>query len=181
MQTADGRRVHVQADARQLRGVASGMRVEVAGAFQAPRRRLAADGAAAPSAFRASSISASGGAVAAPQLTTVTAPAGGPSAAAAAKVVLSSNAAVTADVSTIVIPSEPRAQTGSLLCPAALLGLLASSCGALAHPRAAPPPLPHPQSPPSRPTAPHAPAPPCPSSTPRVCARRCLLRLAPPA
>ena len=109
MQTPSGQRVHVQANAAQLRGVASGMQVQVTGAWQARPTVAAAAAAAAPSSsFVAASVSASGAKFVAPKVTVAAA---GPTVAAAAvktTVPLSSNQVVTTDISTIFIPSECR-------------------------------------------------------------------------
>ena len=108
VQTPSGQRVRVQADAAQLRGVASGMQVQVTGAWQQQARptvAAAAAAAAAPSSsFVAASVSASGAKFAAPKVTA----AAGPTVAAVAKpaVAMSSNQVVTPDISTIFIPSE---------------------------------------------------------------------------
>lgn len=113
MHTPAGKRVHVQAAAAQLKGLTTGMHVEVAGSWRkAPAAAAAA--AAAPSSFAASRISASGGAFAAPKLTTVAGASPVAAAAAAPAVVLSSNDVVAATMSTIFIPSEPWGGRGAV-------------------------------------------------------------------
>ena len=123
VQTPDGRRIKVQlANAAQAAALHSGMHLELTGHFmpaQAPPQQqggvsamAATPAAAAPRSFAAATIRASRARFAAPKLTVAgtAAVAGVVSSAAVtttrAATVLSTNQLVTADVSTIFIPSE---------------------------------------------------------------------------
>ncbi|PRW57195.1 hypothetical protein C2E21_4079 [Chlorella sorokiniana] len=119
VQTPSGQRVHVQASAAQLHGVASGMQVQVTGTWQQQARptvaAAAAAAAAAPtsSSFVAASISASGAKFAAPQVTVAAAGPTIAAAKAAPTMVLSSNQLVTPDISTIFIPIAFKQASGA--------------------------------------------------------------------
>lgn len=107
IQTAAGKRVYVQATQQQLKGITTGMQVEVT-ATQTTAPSAAAAAAAAPT-FQAITIRASGAAFVAPLLTkepAAAAAAAAAPAAAAATTTLSTNTLITQNVNTIVIPSE---------------------------------------------------------------------------